>query len=106
MGSTVSLLIILIFTCQLSAPIKWDDALADFLSSSLLNSSSQPTGWTLIKLFAASLVDPSYLVDVVIDIGVGAVPQGKLDMQGHPYLGDGEGGAGVLLAVAGSLMRE
>ena len=27
-------------------------------------------------------------------------------MQGHPYLGDGEGGAGVLLTVAGSLMRE
>ena len=45
-------------------------------------------------------------VDVTIDIGVGAVLQGKLDMQGHPYLGDGEGGAGVLLAVAGSLMGE
>ena len=27
-------------------------------------------------------------------------------MKGHPYLGDGEGGADVLLAVAGSLMRE
>ena len=106
LGSTVSLLIILIFTGQLSAPIKWDEAPAALISSSLLNSSSQPTGWTLIKLFAASLVDPSYLVDVVIDIGVGAVPQAKLDMQGHPYLGDGEGGAGVLLAVAGSLMRE
>ena len=45
-------------------------------------------------------------IDVAVDIGVGAVLQGKLDMQGHPYLGDGEGGAGVLLAVAGSLMRE
>ena len=45
-------------------------------------------------------------VDVTVDIGVGAALQGKLDMQGHPYLGDGEGGAGVLLAVAGSLMRE
>ena len=41
-------------------------------------------------------------VDVAVDIGVGAVLQGKLDMQGHPYLGDSEGGAGVLLAVAGS----
>ena len=30
----------------------------------------------------------------------------EFDMQGHPYLGDGEGGAGVLLAVASSLMTE
>ena len=45
-------------------------------------------------------------VDVTVDKGVGAVLQAKLDMQGHPYLGDGEGGAGVLLAVAGSLMGE
>ena len=49
LGSTVSLLIILIFTCQLSAPIKWNESLAELVFSSLLNSSSQPTGWTLIK---------------------------------------------------------
>ena len=49
LGSTVSLLIILIFTCQLSAPIKWNDSAADLISSSFLDSSSQPTGWTLIR---------------------------------------------------------
>ena len=48
----------------------------------------------------------SWYVDVAVDVGVGALLEGKLDMQGHPYLGDGEGGAGVLLAVAGSLMGE
>ena len=45
-------------------------------------------------------------VDVTVNEGVGAIPVKELDMQGHPYLGDGEGGAGVLLAVAGSLMGE
>ena len=49
LGSTVSLLIILIFTCQLSSPIKWNELLAELISSSLLISSSQPTGWTLTK---------------------------------------------------------
>ena len=49
LGSTVSLLIILIFTCQLSAPIKWWESPAELIFSSLLNSSSQPTGWTLLK---------------------------------------------------------
>ena len=49
LGSTVSLLIILIFTCQLSAPIKWNESLIESISSSLLNSSSHPTGLTLIK---------------------------------------------------------
>ena len=44
LGSTVSLLIILIFTCQLSAPIKWWYPPAEFMISSLLNSSTQPTG--------------------------------------------------------------
>ena len=45
-------------------------------------------------------------VDVTVNIGIGAVLQDKLDVQGHPYLGDGQGGAGVLLAIAGSLMGE
>ena len=45
-------------------------------------------------------------VDVTVNEGAGAIPVEEFDMQGHPYLGDGEGGAGVLLAVAGSLMRE
>ena len=45
-------------------------------------------------------------VDVTVDKGVGAALKNKLDMQGHPYLGDGEGGAGVLLAVAGSFLGE
>ena len=47
-----------------------------------------------------------WYVYVTVNKGAGTVLQGKLDMQGHPYLGDGEGGAGVFLAVAGSLMRE
>ena len=45
-------------------------------------------------------------VDVAVDIGVGAILQSKLDMQGHPYLGDGERGASVLLADAGFLMKK
>ena len=45
-------------------------------------------------------------VDVAINKGEGAVLQSKFDMQGQSYLCDGEGGAGVLLAVAGFLMRE
>ena len=45
-------------------------------------------------------------VDVTVNEGEGAIPLEEFDMQGHPDLGDGEGGAGVLLAVAGSLMRE
>ena len=47
-----------------------------------------------------------YLQYLHVFPSLGAVLQGKLDMQSQPYLGDGEGGAGVLLAVAGSLMRE
>ena len=35
-----------------------------------------------------------------------AIPMEEFELQGHPYFGDGEGGAGVLLAVAGSLMRQ
>ena len=45
-------------------------------------------------------------VDVTVNEGEGAIPVEEFDMQGHPDLGDSEGGAGVLLAVAGSLMRE
>ena len=45
-------------------------------------------------------------VDVTVNEGIRAIHVEEFDMQGHPYLGDGEGGAGVLLAVAGSLMRE
>ena len=45
-------------------------------------------------------------VDVTVNEGEGAIHVGEFDMQGKPYLGDAEGGAGVLLAVAGSLMGE
>ena len=75
----------------------------------------KPAHWGCFQQVLPHLISTSIIsstcwdcwnVDVTVDIGVGAVLQGKLDMQGHPYLGDGEGGAGVLLAVAGSLMRE
>ena len=50
LGSRVSLLIILIFTCQLSVSIKFSKFnAAALISSNLLNSSSQPTGLTLTK---------------------------------------------------------
>ena len=45
-------------------------------------------------------------VDVTVDEGAGAILVEEFDMQGHPYLGDGEGGVDLLLAVAGSLMRK
>ena len=38
-------------------------------------------------------------VDVTVNEGEGAILVEEFDMQGHPDLGDGEGGAGVLLAV-------
>ena len=48
LGSTVSLLIILIFTCQQSASNRWNDPAAALISSSFLNSSSQPTAlWVM-----------------------------------------------------------
>ena len=63
-----------------------------------------------MRIIGCSIISGSFWdcwnVDVTVNIGVGAVLQDKLDMQGHTYLGDGEGGAGVLLAVAGSLMGE
>ena len=39
-------------------------------------------------------------VDVTVNEGVGAIRVEEFDMQGHPYLCDGDGGASVLLAVA------
>ena len=45
-------------------------------------------------------------VDFSVSEGKGAIRVEKFHVQGHPNLGDGEGGAGILLAVAGSLMRE
>ena len=75
----------------------------------------KPAHWTnsaqiIIHISKASIISGAswycWNVDVTVDEGVGAILQKKLDMQGHSYLGDGEGGAGVLLAVAGSLMRE
>ena len=45
-------------------------------------------------------------VDITVNESVGAIPVEEFYMQRHPDLGEGEGGAGVLLAVAGSFVGE
>ena len=75
----------------------------------------KPAHWlnscqVIIRSNNCSIISGAYRdcwnVDVTVNEGAGAILEEEFDMQGHPYLGDGEGGAGVLLAVAGSLMEE